>query len=133
MKKIIKRTVDFLIQGGSATTGFPIGATLSLVGVDAVAFASRFNEVTKGWNEFIFNVKIIVYINGEFDLVIKSPKVWDLFIYIAKESNEKLEVTKTNIYNICKFKLLNKPYLIKSFYKSILSLLKQNKVIIKNE
>jgi len=48
MKKIIKRTVDFLIQGGSATTGFPIGATLSLVGVDAVAFASRFNEVTKG-------------------------------------------------------------------------------------
>lgn len=133
MKKIVKRTVDFLIQGGSATTGFPIGATLSLVGIDATAFVNRFNEVTKGWNEFIFNVKIIIYTTGEFDLVVRSPNIWNLLIYFAKESNEKIEITKTNIYNICKFKLLGKPYLIKFFYKSILSLLKQNKIIIKNE
>ena len=134
MNKNIKRSVDFLINGGSATTGFPIGATLLLYGMKADDFVNKFNEITKGWENFIFSVRIIIYYNGDFDLIIKSPKVWELLGYFAEENLEGIKITKTNIYNICKLKTLNQsPLVLKNMYKNILSLLVQHEFFIKNE
>ena len=79
-----KKTFDFIIEGGKATAGPPIGPALGPLGLNVPAIVDRINEVTKDFAGMRVPVKVIVDIDTkEFEVEVGIPTTSAL---IAKEA-----------------------------------------------
>jgi ribosomal protein L11 len=110
-KRPIRRSVEFLIKGGEASIAFPIGPTLIQYGAKAQDFVTMFNNVTKGLNDFVFPVEVIIYKSGGLDLFIRTPataRLFDHFKYYTYGDN--CAIRRTDIYNIAKIKAFDAPF-----------------------
>lgn len=80
-----KKTLQFLVPGGKATAGPPIGPALGPLGVNVMAVVNKINELTKEFSGMQVPVKVIVDIDTkEFEVEVGVPTTSALIIKEAK-------------------------------------------------
>jgi len=55
-----KKIVEFIVEGGKATGGAPIGPAIGPLGVNVVAVVNKINELTKEYTGMKVPVKVII-------------------------------------------------------------------------
>ncbi|MEM2455554.1 MAG: 50S ribosomal protein L11, partial [Candidatus Bathyarchaeia archaeon] len=55
-----KKIVEFIVEGGKATGGPPIGPAIGPLGVNVVAVVNKINELTKEYTGMKVPVKVII-------------------------------------------------------------------------
>ncbi|HDI46657.1 MAG TPA: 50S ribosomal protein L11 [Candidatus Methanomethylia archaeon] len=69
-----KKTFSFLIEGGRASGGPPIGPALGPLGLNIMAVVSKINEVTKEFEGMRVPVKVVVDVDTkEFEVEVGTP------------------------------------------------------------
>jgi large subunit ribosomal protein L11 len=112
-KKEIKANITLLVKGAAANPAPPLGPVLGQNGVNIQEFCTKFNEVTKDRAGDMLPVKLTVYKDGSFNMVIKQPTVASMLKKAAKiekgSANPKTEkigkVSRSQIREIAEKKL----------------------------
>jgi len=112
-KKEIKANITLLVKGAAANPAPPLGPVLGQNGVNIQEFCTKFNELTKDKAGDMLPVKLTVYKDGSFVMVIKQPTVASLLKKAAKiekgSANPKTEkvgkVSKKQLAEIAEKKL----------------------------
>lgn len=99
MAKKIKSILKLEIKGGEANPSPPLGPILGQNAINIGEFTKRFNEMTKDKKGYLLNVRVLVYEDRSFDIVIKTPKTSDLIKKFAKvqtgSKNSRKEIVGT--------------------------------------
>ena len=74
-KKEIKTVLTLQIQAGRATPAPPLGPVLGQNGVPIPDFCSQFNELTRDKGDDILPVKLTVFNDNTFKILVKQPTV----------------------------------------------------------
>ena len=86
MAKKVKIVIKLQIEGGKANPAPPVGPALGQAGVNIMEFCKAYNDKTKDRMGEVVPVEITAYVDGSFDLVLKTPPASDL---IKKHANLK--------------------------------------------
>lgn len=112
MKKI-KGIVKLIVPGGQATPAPPVGPALGQHGVNIADFCKKFNDLTRDKVGQNLPVKVIIYEDKSFEIIIKTPLTSELLkkaAGIEKGSSKSLQekvgkITKAQIREIAKIKM----------------------------
>lgn len=97
MKKISK----FIIEGGKATAGPPIGPALGPLGVNVLAIIEKMNELTSSFMGMRVPVEVIVDTNTkEFEINVGIPSTAALIMQEIKKEKGVAMPGKENLGNI---------------------------------
>lgn len=113
MAKKVKAIVKLQIPAGKANPAPPVGPALGQHGVNIMGFCKEYNARTKQQMGQIIPVEILIYQDGSFTFVTKTPPAADLLRQaagVAKGSSEpnKLkvgQVTRAQVREIAELKL----------------------------
>jgi large subunit ribosomal protein L11 len=113
MAKKVKAIVKLQIPAGKANPAPPVGPALGQHGVNIMGFCKEYNARTKQQMGQIIPVEILIYQDGSFTFVTKTPPAADLLRQaagVAKGSSEpnKLkvgQVTRAQVREISELKL----------------------------
>lgn len=113
MAKKIRTILKLEINGGEANPSPPLGPILGQNAINIGEFTKRFNEMTKDKKGYLLNVRVLVYEDRTFDIIVKTPKTSDLIKKFAKveagSKNSKKEIvgslTLAQVQEIAKLKL----------------------------
>ncbi len=113
MAKKIKSILKLEIKGGEATPAHPLGPILGQNAINIGEFTKRFNEMTKDKKGYLLNVRVLIYEDRSFDIIVKTPKTSDLIKKFAKvesgSKNSKKEIvgniTFAQVQEIAKLKM----------------------------
>ncbi|MGA9530882.1 MAG: 50S ribosomal protein L11 [Candidatus Babeliales bacterium] len=75
MSKQVKAKVKMTLEGGAATPASSVGAVLGQHKVKLLPFCKEFNEKTSNKKGEQVPVEVMIYQDGSFDMVIKTPSV----------------------------------------------------------
>ncbi|AFP83839.1 ribosomal protein L11 [Candidatus Carsonella ruddii CS isolate Thao2000] len=110
MKKIKFKIKLFLIPG-KATPAPPVGSILGQYGINLKEFCFKFNEITKNIKYDLINLKVIIYIDNTYDIILGTISLSNkikIFLNIKKFSKkpgiEKLFLIKFNQINDLSYK-----------------------------
>lgn len=93
-----KRVVEFIVEGGKATAGPPIGPAIGPLGVNVVAVVNKINELTKDYAGMRIPVKVIVDPETKtFDVEVGIPTTAAL---ILKEAGVSKGSGKPNVEKV---------------------------------
>ena len=109
----LAKTIKLQIPAGKATPAPPVGTVLGPAGINLQEFCTKYNDATRDKMGDILPVKITIYEDRSFDLVIKTPPTAFLVTKFAKiKSGSKngsketvATLTKTQIREIAEIKL----------------------------
>lgn len=88
----VKKTFNFIVDGGKATAGPPIGPSLGPLGVNVPLIVDKINELTKDFAGMRVPIKVIIDVDTkEFEVEVGIPTTPAL---IAKEA--KIEKGSSN-------------------------------------
>jgi large subunit ribosomal protein L11 len=112
-KKEIIGKVKIYLQGGNATPAPPVGTALGVYGINLPQFCAKFNEKTKGKEDYIIPVIITIYKDRSFEFILKTPPASMLLkkaCGIAKASGEPNtqkvgKVTRKQVREIAEMKM----------------------------
>ena len=80
-----KKTFNFLIEGGKASGGPPIGPSLGPLGLNVMQVVNKINELTKEFSGMRVPVKVVVDIDTkEFEVTVGTPTTAALIIREVK-------------------------------------------------
>ncbi len=80
-----KKTFNFLVEGGKATGGPPIGPALGPLGINVMQVVNRINELTKEFSGMRVPVKVTVDVETkEFEVEVGIPTTTALIIREVK-------------------------------------------------
>jgi len=82
-KKEIKTVLTLQIQAGRATPAPPLGPVLGQNGVPIQDFCSQFNEMTRDKGEDVLPVKLTVFNDNSFKILVKQPTVASMLLKAA--------------------------------------------------
>ncbi|RLE83155.1 MAG: 50S ribosomal protein L11 [Thermoprotei archaeon] len=96
-----KKTLQFLVPGGKATAGPPIGPALGPLGVNVMAVVNKVNELTKDFAGMQVPVKVTVDVDTkEFEVEVGVPTTSALIIKEAKAQKGSGEPGRKYIGNL---------------------------------
>ena len=84
MAKEITKELTLQIPAGKATPAPPVGTVLGPAGINLQDFCTKFNDATRDKMGDIIPVKITIYEDRTFDLVLKTPPAAFLLKKAAK-------------------------------------------------
>ena len=111
MAKEIIKELTLQIPAGRANPAPPVGTVLGPAGINLQEFCTKFNDATKDKMGDIIPVKITIYEDRSFDMVLKTPPAAFLLKKVAKvkKGNSKGEtvatITKDQLKEIAETKL----------------------------
>ena len=113
MAKQITKEISLQLPAGKATPAPPVGTVLGPAGINLQEFCTKYNDATRDKMGDILPVKITIYEDRSFDLVIKTPPTAFLVTKFAKiKSGAKngsketvATLTKAQIREIAEIKL----------------------------
>lgn len=109
-----EKSFKFIIEGGKATAGPPIGPSLGPLGVNVFAIVQKINELTKDFAGMKVPVEVIVDVETkEFEVKVGIPTTSALIARAAKiekgsgEAGSKFvgNITMEDVINIAKMKM----------------------------
>jgi large subunit ribosomal protein L11 len=100
MGKKIKAFVKLALPAGKATPAPPVGPALGQHGVNIAAFCKEYNAKTLDKIGTIIPVKITVYQDKSFSLLLKSPPASVLLIKYANIKKGASEPNKQNVGSV---------------------------------
>ena len=84
MAKQIAKEISLQLPAGKATPAPPVGTVLGPAGINLQEFCTKYNDATRDKMGDILPVKITIYDDRSFDLVIKTPPTAFLVTKFAK-------------------------------------------------
>ena len=84
MAKQITKEISLQLPAGKATQAPPVGTVLGPQGINLLEFCTKYNDATKDKVGDILPVKVTIYDDRTFDLVIKTPPTLFLIKKFAK-------------------------------------------------
>ena len=111
MAKEIIKELTLQIPAGRANPAPPVGTVLGPHGVNLQDFCTKFNDATKDKMGDIIPVKITIYEDRSFDMVLKTPPAAFLLKKVAKakkgasKGETVATITKEDLKNIAEIKL----------------------------
>ena len=113
MAKKLKAVVKLQIPAGKANPAPPVGTALGPHGVNIMGFCKEYNARTQSQMGQIIPVELMIYADGSFTFITKTPPVSDLLKKAAKvdkgsgEPNvEKVgEINRQQVRDIAEIKL----------------------------
>jgi large subunit ribosomal protein L11 len=76
-----KKIVEFLVSGGQATAGPPLGPALGPLGINTMAVVNRINELTRDYAGMKVPVKVAVDVeNKTFEVTVGTPTASALIV-----------------------------------------------------
>ena len=113
MAKQVTKEISLQLPAGKATPAPPVGTVLGPAGINLQEFCTKYNDATRDKMGDILPVKITIYEDRSFDLVIKTPPTAFLVTKFAKiKSGSKngsketvATLTKAQIREIAEIKL----------------------------
>lgn len=96
MAKKILKNLKLQIPAAKATPAPPLGPALGQAGINIAEFCQKFNAMTEKMAGDIVGVKIVVYEDRTYDLVVKTPPVTGLILKAAgiEKGSSKPNVSK---------------------------------------
>ncbi|MEM1547372.1 MAG: 50S ribosomal protein L11 [Candidatus Methanomethylicia archaeon] len=120
---MVKKTFNFIINGGEATAGPPIGPALGPLGFNVMMIVNRINELTKDFQGMRVPVKVIVDIDTkEFNVEVGIPTTAaliarELGIEKGAQSPGSQKVGNLNIKQIIRIAKIKGPQLLSKSLK----------------
>jgi large subunit ribosomal protein L11 len=120
---MVKKTFNFIINGGEATAGPPIGPALGPLGFNVMMIVNKINDLTKDFQGMRVPVKVTVDTDTkEFDVEVGIPTTAaliakELGIEKGSQSPGSQKVGDLNIEQIIKIAKIKKPQLLSKSLK----------------
>jgi len=113
MPKKIKTIIKLIIPAGQATPAPPIGPAIGQHGINIADFCKKFNDLTRDKIGQNLPVRVVLYEDRSFDIIVKTPLTSELLKKAAgiergseKSLKEKVgKVTRAQIKEIAKIKM----------------------------
>ncbi len=119
-----KKTFNFLIEGGKATGGPPIGPSLGPLGVNIMAIVNRINQLTKEFAGMRVPVKVEVDIDTkEFEVTVGVPTTAALIIKEVKAEKgsgtpHEKKIGNLTLEQVIKIAKIKRPQLLANSLKA---------------
>ena len=102
MAKQITKEITLQLPAGKATPAPPVGTVLGPVGINLQEFCTKYNDATRDKMGDTIPVKITVYDDRSFDLVIKTPPTAFLVTKFAKIKSGAKNGSKDTVATLTK-------------------------------
>ena len=102
MAKQITKEISLQLPAGKATPAPPVGTVLGPAGINLQEFCTKYNDATKDKIGDILPVKITIYDDRSFDLVIKTPPTAFLVTKFAKIKSGSKNGSKDTVATLTK-------------------------------
>jgi len=100
--KQITKEISLQLPAGKATPAPPVGTVLGPAGINLQEFCTKYNDATKDKIGDILPVKITIYDDRSFDLVIKTPPTAFLVTKFAKIKSGSKNGSKDTVATLTK-------------------------------
>jgi len=113
-----RKSVRFVIEGGRATAGPPIGPALGPTGLNVMAVVNKINELTKEFAGMRVPVEVVYDLEAkEFEVKVGTPTTAALLLRELKaekgsSSPAKQKIGNLSIEQVVKIALIKKPDLL---------------------
>ncbi len=102
MAKQITKEISLQLPAGKATPAPPVGTVLGPAGINLQEFCTKYNDATRDKMGDILPVKITIYEDRSFDLVIKTPPTAFLVTKFAKIKSGSKNGSKETVATLTK-------------------------------
>ena len=102
MAKQITKEISLQLPAGKATPAPPVGTVLGPAGINLQEFCTKYNDATRDKMGDILPVKITIYDDRSFDLVIKTPPTAFLVTKFAKIKSGSKNGSKETVATLTK-------------------------------
>ncbi len=102
MAKQIAKEISLQLPAGKATPAPPVGTVLGPAGINLQEFCTKYNDATRDKMGDILPVKITIYDDRSFDLVIKTPPTAFLVTKFAKIKSGSKNGSKETVATLTK-------------------------------
>ncbi len=102
MAKQITKEISLQLPAGKATPAPPVGTVLGPAGINLQEFCTKYNDATRDKMGDILPVKITIYEDRSFDLVIKTPPTAFLVTKFAKIKSGAKNGSKETVATLTK-------------------------------
>ena len=102
MAKQITKEISLQLPAGKATPAPPVGTVLGPAGINLQEFCTKYNDATRDKMGDILPVKITIYDDRSFDLVIKTPPTAFLVTKFAKIKSGAKNGSKETVATLTK-------------------------------
>ena len=102
MAKQITKEISLQLPAGKATPAPPVGTVLGPAGINLQEFCTKYNDATRDKMGDILPVKITIYDDRSFDLVIKTPPTAFLVTKFAKIKSGSKNGSKDTVATLTK-------------------------------
>jgi len=100
--KQITKEISLQLPAGKATPAPPVGTVLGPAGINLQEFCTKYNDATRDKMGDILPVKITIYDDRSFDLVIKTPPTAFLVTKFAKIKSGSKNGSKETVATLTK-------------------------------
>jgi large subunit ribosomal protein L11 len=100
--KQITKEISLQLPAGKATPAPPVGTVLGPAGINLQEFCTKYNDATRDKMGDILPVKITIYEDRSFDLVIKTPPTAFLVTKFAKIKSGSKNGSKETVATLTK-------------------------------
>jgi len=100
--KQIAKEISLQLPAGKATPAPPVGTVLGPAGINLQEFCTKYNDATRDKMGDILPVKITIYDDRSFDLVIKTPPTAFLVTKFAKIKSGSKNGSKETVATLTK-------------------------------
>ena len=105
MAKQITKEISLQLPAGKATPAPPVGTVLGPAGINLQEFCTKYNDATRDKMGDILPVKIAIYDDRSFDLVIKTPPTAFLVTKFAKIKSGSKNGSKETVATLTKVQI----------------------------
>ena len=105
MAKQIAKEISLQLPAGKATPAPPVGTVLGPAGINLQEFCTKYNDATRDKMGDILPVKITIYDDRSFDLVIKTPPTAFLVTKFAKIKSGSKNGSKETVATLTRAQL----------------------------
>ena len=102
MAKQVTKEISLQLPAGKATPAPPVGTVLGPAGINLQEFCTKYNDATRDKMGDILPVKITIYEDRSFDLVIKTPPTAFLVTKFAKIKSGAKNGSKETVATLTK-------------------------------
>ena len=102
MAKQVTKEISLQLPAGKATPAPPVGTVLGPAGINLQEFCTKYNDATRDKMGDILPVKITIYEDRSFDLVIKTPPTAFLVTKFAKIKSGAKNGSKDTVATLTK-------------------------------
>jgi large subunit ribosomal protein L11 len=100
--KQVTKEISLQLPAGKATPAPPVGTVLGPAGINLQEFCTKYNDATRDKMGDILPVKITIYEDRSFDLVIKTPPTAFLVTKFAKIKSGAKNGSKETVATLTK-------------------------------